>query len=192
MQFRRSWLWPGIALLGAMAAGATVPASARAAADKPSLDDVEAAYLYNFGKFVRWPVSANTGPLLICVAGKPPFGDAVGRLVAGERIGDRPLDVRTLDRAQAVIGCSILFVGTAERPRLDGFLAAADGKPILTVGDSADFLSRGGMIQFVYQEDHVRFSVNLNAANRSALGLSSELLKVAVSVTGSPGNGGSR
>ena len=64
-------------------------------------------------------------------------------------------------------------------------------KPVLTVGEGPDSLTRGGMIEFVVVEDRVRFSVNLDAANRCSVGLSSELLKVAVTVTDKPGTGGS-
>jgi hypothetical protein len=168
--------------------------TSQAAPDAPqaSSGDVEAAYLYNFGKFVRWPESPGRGTMFICVAGKDSFAQTVGRLVTGERIADRPLEVRSLERPNTVDGCSILYVGTGERARLAEFLAAADGKQILTVGDSPDFLARGGIIQFVLQDDHVRFSVNLNAASRNGLTLSSELLKVAISVVGGPGHGGVR
>jgi hypothetical protein len=75
---------------------------------------------------------------------------------------------------------------------VDTFLAAAEGKPILTVSDSPDFLAHGGMIQFVQVEDHVRFSVNLDACSRHSVALSSELLKVAVAVTGKSGTGGAK
>jgi len=163
-----------------------------ALAQLPTRDEVEAAYLYNFGKFVRWPAAAAQGPLTICVAAPASLRDALGRLVAGEQINGRPLEVKGLDRPESVAGCSILFVGSAEAGRMDAFLAAAAGKPVLTVGDGPDFLVRGGTIQFVLMEDHVRFSVNLNAANREGLSLSSELLKVAVSVTGQPQTGGPR
>jgi hypothetical protein len=42
------------------------------------------------------------------------------------------------------------------------------------------------MIQFMTQQDHVRFAVNLDAVDRTHLVLSSELLRVALSVTGRP------
>lgn len=150
--------------------------------EPPSRDEVEAAYLYNFGKFVRWPASAQ-GPLVICVAAHDGFAQTLSQLVSGEQIDQRPLRVRSLNNAEGVPGCSILFVGATESARVNAFLAAAAGRPILTVGDADDFLVRGGAIQFVLMEDHVRFSVNLTASDRSGLGLSSELLKVAVSVT---------
>ncbi len=53
-----------------------------------------------------------------------------------------------------------------------------------------DFLSHGGMIQFQLVEKRVRFSVNLNAVDRSGLAMSSELLKVALSVKGKVPEGG--
>jgi hypothetical protein len=49
----------------------------------------------------------------------------------------------------------------------------------LTVGESADFLSLGGMINFVLEEDRVSFEINLEAAERHRLKLSSKLLAVA-------------
>ncbi|MGB9031065.1 MAG: YfiR family protein [Acidobacteriaceae bacterium] len=184
----RSWLW--CALLAGVAVGYGVWASREVKAQKPSQEEVQAAYLYNFGKFVRWPEVAVRGPILVCVAGQDRFAQTVARLVAGEQIRGRRVEVRNLDEPEGAGACSILFVGAQERARTDAFLAAADGKPVLTVGDGPDFLARGGIIQFVPVEDHVRFSVNLEAANRCGVGLSSELLKVAVTVTGKPESGG--
>jgi hypothetical protein len=161
-------------------------------AQKTSRDDVQAAYLYNFGKFVRWPQGVDRGPMLVCIAGRDPFGQAVGKLVDGEEIGGRPVEERDLEGPEGVGACSILFVGTGENAREGSFLAAAQGKPILTVGEGPDFLAHGGMIQFLLVGDHVRFAVNLEAVIRHRIVLSSELLKVAVTVTGNPGTGGAK
>jgi hypothetical protein len=162
----------------------------RAGAERPSPDLVEAAYLYNFGKFVRWPATAAQGPLVLCVAGQDSVNQILGRLVAGEQIEGRPLQVKLLERIDEAGSCSILYVGSAERPGVDAYLGATAGKPVLTVGEAPDFLARGGIIQFILTGNHVRFSVNLDAAHRNSLQLSSELLKVAVSVTGQSRTGG--
>lgn len=111
-------------------------------------------------------------------------------MIDGEQIQGRQLSVKRLDSTAEAGGCSILFLGAGERDWLDTYLASVAGRPVLTVGDAPDFLARGGIIQFVLTGDHVRFSVNLNAAHRNGLQLSSELLKVAMNVTGNPGIGG--
>ena len=54
--------------------------------------------------------------------------------------------------------------------------------PVLLVSDMPGFVERGGMIQFVTEGNRVRFLVNLKAAQKAGLALSSELLKVAKSV----------
>lgn len=164
-------------------------ADAAAPANEPSQSDVEAVYLFDFGKFVRWPASAMEGPLRICVAGTPAFSNSLQTLIAGETIEGRPLEVRRVLRPDDMTGCAILFIDATEKDRERPLLAAAEGKPMLTVSDSPDFLAHGGMIQFVLAAHRVRFSVNLDAANHSNLSVSSELLKVAVSVKGAPEGG---
>ena len=168
-------------------------ASARetfAAADQPSQSDVEAVYLFDFGKFVRWPAGVDQGPLRICVAGTDAFATALRKTVSNETIGARQLDVRLLMHPGDEAGCAILFVEATEHAHVDELLQAVATKPTLTVSDTPDFLSHGGMIQFQLVEKRVRFSINLNAVNRAHLAMSSELLKVALSVKGKMPEGG--
>lgn len=179
--------WAAAFLLVELTAGWAASSPQSAAAERPSPDEVEAAYLYNFGKFVRWPGVPAQQPLAICIAGDDAMSQVAARLTTGESIDGRPLEVKRLDGPAEAAGCSILFVGGSERERQDEYLAGVAGKPVLTVGDGPDFLVHGGMIQFQLTRRHVRFSVNLNAARHSSLQLSSELLKVAVKVVGRPG-----
>jgi hypothetical protein len=155
----------------------------------PSQYDVQAIYLYNFAKFVRWPAGSR-GTLDICVAGEKNYIDTLSRVVTGERIDTRPLSVRAVQRPEDEAGCGILFIGVSEKERLGSLLAAAAGRPVLTVSDIPGFLDRGGMIQFLTISNRVRFSVDLQPALRSGIALSSELLKVAVDVRGQPTGGG--
>jgi hypothetical protein len=90
---------------------------------------------------------------------------------------DRPADART---------CAIVYLGSSEAGRLDKDLAALDGSAALTVSDVPRFTDRGGMIQFILQNNRVRFAVNLSSASRARIAFSSELLKVALAITSPP------
>lgn len=158
----------------------------------PSQSDVEAVYLFDFGKFVRWPAGEDQGPLHICVAGAPTFAAGVEKTVANEAIDGRGLDVRQISRPEEEAGCAILFIDASQREQSDALLRGAADKPTLTVSDLPDFLARGGMIQFQIIQKRVRFSVNLDAVTRSHLTMSSELLKVAVEVKGHLPAGGAQ
>ncbi|MGH9617572.1 MAG: YfiR family protein [Acidobacteriaceae bacterium] len=149
-----------------------------------SQDDVEAAYLYNFAKFVTWPPNAKPGLLSICVLGNDPFGGTLDQIVDGETINGRHLEVVRLKDARSLSSCSIVFVGDSEAPHLDQDMAALAFLPALTVSDLPGFMEHGGTIQFVLIDNRVRFQVNLNAARKCGIVLSSQLLKVASKVVG--------
>ena len=184
---------PAIALLAALfLIGMSFPAQSPAQPSGPSQFDVEAVYLYNFAKFVRWPAGSPGQTLDICVAGQKVYLDSLNKVVTGERIDERALSVRAIQRPEDEAGCGILFIDASAKARLDSLLAAASGKPILTVSDVPDFLDRGGIIQFLLIEHRVRFSVDLRPTAGNGIALSSELLKVAVKVNGQAPAGGSK
>jgi hypothetical protein len=154
---------------------------------------VKAAYLYNFGKFVNRSAAASDDAkgFTICVLGKDPFGSLLDSALANQTIEGQSVIARRLASAQEAVGCRILFISSSEDHQLKDILMATAKNDALTVSDIAQFSERGGMIEFVPQGDRVRFAVNVSNVEDAGLSLSSELLKVAVSVKrNSPGSGG--
>jgi len=157
------------------------------AQDRPSEYDVEAAYLFNFGKFVYYPAEApKAANFDICIVGASPIAPALEKTAANERIDDRAVRVVRHDKAADARACAVVFLSGSEADRIDKDLAALEGSDALTVGESQQFLDRGGMIQFLIDRNRVRFAVNLQAVGHTRLQLSSELLKVAQFVKTKP------
>jgi len=157
----------------------------RAQQPKAGEYQVKAAYLYNFGKFVDWPngtATSKDGPFLICVLGNDPFGSTLDAMIANQKIGGRGVVAKRVSKPKDALGCRILFISSSEDTQLGDILASLSSSDVLTVGDSSQFSQRGGMIGFVFEGDKVRFEVNLANAEKAGLTLSSELLKVAVTV----------
>jgi hypothetical protein len=145
--------------------------------------ELKAAFLYNFVKFVEWPPDAFAGersPLAICVYGDDPFGHSLEGVVRGESLGGHGLIVQRPARLDELDDCHVLFVSRSERQRMPQVLARVDGAPVLTVGDTDGFLRAGGIINFVLEENRVRFLINQEAAERSRLRISSKLLRLAM------------
>ena len=160
-----------------------------AGATRPEEYEVEAAYLLNFGKFVTWPglEAKHPAPLFpICILGQDPFGRALDTMLAGERLEGGKLTAARIRKPQEALNCRMVFVSRSEGPHWGAILEVLGSAPVLTVSDLPDFVQRGGMIQFVLDQDRVRFTVNLIATTNARLTLSSQLLKVASSVRGNP------
>jgi hypothetical protein len=146
--------------------------------------EVKAAYLFSFGRFVRWPpnVLAPGAPFGVCVIGQDPFGSVLDRTLAGESIEGHPVVAHRMASTRETSSCHIAFVNEADRSRRRAALAELASRPILTVGDRAAFTDDGGIVEFVPVGSRIRFELNEVAAARAGLALGSELARVALEV----------
>jgi len=151
--------------------------------------DVKAAFLYNFTRFITWPDGSPPGsePFRICVVADGSTTRAVERAMAGETINGRRAEAVVPRFSEEARRCQILYLGPGAGDRAQAMLAAVRDLPVLTVGDDDRFTSRGGTIQFVIENDRVRFDVNLANAERARLTVSSRLLRVARKIDGGRG-----
>lgn len=164
----------------------TLPGAATCRAEVVQLSEnqVKAAYLFNFAKFVEWPGSAFVGPgspLVIGIIGKGPYGEAHEAL-SGRTAKGRRVQIRQLSRADEAAGCQILYIAASEKPHLQEILRALPSTGVLTVSDLKNFCRTGGMIGLVTRGEKLQFEVNVANAERAGLKLSSQMLKLAVSV----------
>jgi len=160
--------------------------SADSAAEEYS---VKAAFLFHFAQFVEWPQGTFSDPgsaLTYCTLGQDPFHGALDNSLSGKTVGGRPLRVLHLKSSQDSRGCHVLFLGAAEKKLIPAALSNLNGKPILTVGETEHFVADGGMIGFSLAENKICFEINLEAAEKAKLKISSRLLSLAKSVLGAP------
>ena len=136
---------------------------------------LKAGYLFNFVKFVEWPSEVRSGSLTICVAGRNPFGDVLSELLEGETVKGNTLDTRLVLMPDSE--CQVVFV-----PRgvpITPYLRAARDSPTLTVGETAEFIAQGGIVNFILEDGAIRFQISPQAADRASLRISSHLLRLA-------------
>ena len=148
--------------------------------------EVKAAFLYNFAKFVEWPSDATSGvpTINMGVLGSDTMGDALRAMVRDKAIGGKGFAVRKPANLDDLAGLHLLFVGDTEKHRVADILRRLDGATVLTVSDIDRFCQMGGTIELAVENNHVRFDVRLDAAQRSRLKVSSKLLGLARTVHG--------
>jgi hypothetical protein len=191
--FTRCRCRPGIALLwvSLLIPGLPQYALTQSAAEEYQ---VKAAFLFHFAQLVDWPpgvLNNSDSSLILCVFDDEPQRVEFQSTIEGKAIGARMLHVRQISQLQELQGCNILFLSREEARRQTAILKSLRGMPVLTVGETDNFLSNGGMIRFHLDEDKIRFDINLDGAESSHLKISSRLLLLATSVTqsGTPNRG---
>lgn len=152
-------------------------------------DQVKAAYLYNFAKFVEWPLTSfnrTADPVIICAMGDERFAEILQQTARGKQAQGRPVAVKLVDTIDGLKLCHILMIAYRDKARIEPALRSAQSAGILTVGQSADFIRLGGIINLARSEDSVELEINPRAAEAAGLKISARLLAVSRVVAAPP------
>jgi hypothetical protein len=152
----------------------------RAQGQVPDENQLKAAFVFNFGKFVEWPEHALAGKttLIICIVASDEIAHALGALVAGKTVNGRDVNVLALRPADNAMSCQILFIGRKAGKETKALLDGAR-EAVLTVGEEDSFAGQGGILNLLNENNKIRFQVNQEAAARAGLKISSKLLALA-------------
>jgi hypothetical protein len=78
--------------------------------------------------------------------------------------------------------CHLLFICQSERKNTKEILDILNNNGVLTVADTQGFLDDGGIVNFIIEDNKVRFDINLTASEKAGLKIRSQLLRLAKKV----------
>ena len=175
-----------IVLLACAALASPAPTLAQIAGEVQTNErSVMAAYIYRFITYVEWPVSAFASPqatIVIGVVNADDIASELEQIVKGRTAQGRPLQVRRLAPGEPPTGVNVLFVGGDSAQRVLQSAKTLTERSVLTITGVERGIEHGSVINFVPVDGRVRFEVNVGAAEKSGLRLSSRLLAVATRV----------
>jgi hypothetical protein len=146
---------------------------------------IKAAFIYKFTNYIEWPqnlFSQPDTPITIAVMGDNQLAVELNQVVAGRTANGRRIIVSKLKDIDPSTVIHILFVGQNARAQIGQIIKALEGRPVVIVTEWEGALAQGGIINFLLIDEHVRFEIALDSAEKRGLKLSSELLTVAQSV----------
>jgi hypothetical protein len=147
--------------------------------------DVKAAFLLNFIRYIEWTgvkTPTPTGPLVIGILGKNPFGNKLAEIAKATRIHGREVRVVELQSTEDLRGAEVVFLSGRDQDTIQSEAETLIGRGLLTVGDDPLSADWGTVLSFVPEGSKIRFAVNLSAARRQGVKISSKLLQLAVEI----------
>jgi YfiR/HmsC-like len=154
------------------------PASAQSVTD----DQVKAAYIFNFAKFIEWPsqvFAAKDAPMNFCVLGRSPVVDELDSSIGGKSVNGHTIMVKHLHGPDEIKDCHLIFLAASAGKQQQKLIQAAKGSAVLLVAETPGFARSGGTINFITESGRLLFEVNVNAAESAHLRISSKLLALA-------------
>ncbi len=156
----------------------------------PSLSNeyrLKAGFCYRFLLFSNWPESSfaeEPNTIIIGILGANKFGDAFDA-VEGTPVNNRKLRIVHFEGTASIDSlksCHLLFISSSLQKRQAELLKALKDHPILTVGETTDFIEQGGMINLILKKNNIVFEISRPLAKRVNITFSSKLLRLAARI----------
>jgi len=143
---------------------------------------LKAVFLYNFAQFIQWPKTSfvnTTADINYCTLGNHRVYKSLKNVLKGEHVKGRKFTVRQVLGFEDMDNCHILFFGALARGKTNSLLKSLANNNVLTVGENAEFLFHGGMINLNHKNKRIQIEINLKNVNNTGLSISSKLLRLA-------------
>ncbi len=178
-RIHRTPCWVAGMLAVALILLGTQSGQAHAAAEYPE-QAVKAIFLYRFTGYVTWPESTATAPdFTIAVLGAAQVAEELRAFLPAHPIQGKPAHVALIQDLGQLGDAQMVYIGHDFAGKLSVLLEALKDRPILIVTDQPGALDEGSMVNFLIEQQHVRFEISTAAAKRSGLAIGSGLLAVA-------------
>jgi hypothetical protein len=157
----------------------TQPAPVHAAPVYPE-EAVKAVFLYRFADYVTWPASSIDNPqFTIAVLGADNVAEQLKEYLREHPVQGRPARVASIKGIGQLSDAQMLYIGPGFTGKLSVLIDALKDRPVLVVTDQPGALEQGSTVNFLIEQQRVRFEISTAAAKRSGLLIGSGLLAVA-------------
>ncbi len=141
--------------------------------------DLKAAIITNMMLFVEWPARSTfpTDQLTICHQGDGPVARALTQLDR-KTVRNKVVKVLVVNSGN-VAECQALYVSPGNITTLDKTISMVGSLPVLIASDSPEFFPRGTMLNLELVAGRIVFDIDLRAAQKTGLQVSSKALRMA-------------
>jgi hypothetical protein len=156
-------------------------------AGAPSEAQVKAAIIVGLARATEWLGETNRAAdreLRIGILGRDTFGEEATSLFRNpSRSGGRKVTFSVVNDDEAR-SCHALFIPRTERRRAREQIERLKNLPVLTIGESDEFLEQNGMVNLVVKEGAMKFEINLAPVKAANLRIPAKVLGSALRVQG--------
>lgn len=141
---------------------------------------VLSALTLNFARFTQWPDQEDPmqrQKFRVCLVGDNVVQQAF-EAVNDKSISDKAIEVVNTNRLRNLHECHILFISELPKNILMQVFLNVKSRPILTIGQTEEFVESGGMVGMINVDGKIKLYINLPVVRASGLTISSNLLRL--------------
>ena len=145
-----------------------------------NLSNAQALFIYNFLRHIKWPESATSDNFIIGVYGNSETFDQLVNYTKGRMVGTKSIVVKRISSVNEAKGCQLVFVPYDKSNKISELKDGLGNSPCLLVSEKEGMNPNGSTIEFVIQDDKLKFRINETRAKQQNLIFSKALIDMAV------------
>lgn len=147
-------------------------------AQASSYEELQAAYIYNFAKYIRWPEERSTFNIGI-VGDNEGILTVLTSVLKDKKIGGKPIDVSKIEKTDTLTRYHILYIPHSESKKVEDITKSLQGNSVLVVTER-DMIKKGAAISFTIIDNKLRFKLSREALQNAQLIASEGLIKLSI------------
>lgn len=140
---------------------------------------LQAMYIYNFLRHINWPVTSVGDDFVIGVYGSGEMYNELTSYTKDRKIGSKSIVVMKIENVTDAAKCQLLFVPSGKSSKIAEIKNIIGSKSCLIVSEKPGTFNSGSCIEFVIDQDKLKFKISEANLKQQNLGVSKALLDMA-------------
>nr|NQU93596.1 YfiR family protein [Bacteroidota bacterium] len=147
---------------------------------KGTSENIMGSFIYNFAEFLTWPNLNESDDFKIVVLGNCGILKPLQQISEMRTIDGKKITVKNIQNIDELESCHILYISEKRIDELAIVLKSLENFQTVTISNCEGCLQKGLSINFVIENEKVRFEINKTMLDKNKVKISSQLLKLAV------------
>jgi hypothetical protein len=145
-----------------------------------NLSGLQAMYIYNFLRHINWPVNSIGDDFVIGVYSSGDMYTQLSTYTKDRKIGNKNIVVMKIENVADAAKCQLLFVPSSKSSKIAEIKNTIGSKSCLIVSEKSGTFNSGSGIEFVFDQDKLKFKISETNLKEQKLEVSKALLDMAV------------
>lgn len=145
-------------------------------------ENIMGSFTYNFTEYITWPEQISGDNFRIVVLGRSDIVKTLQYIASVRKVDERNIEIVNAKDIGGIKACQMLFVASEFAHLLPQLDKHPDLKHAVIITQCAGCLQKGASINFVSEDERIRFEINKTRLDLKKIKTSSQLLKLAVNV----------
>ena len=140
----------------------------------------QAFFIYNFSRLIKWPANYSQGEFVIGVLGKSTTYNDLVLLTKDKYVGTQKFVIRNFNNVDELSDCHILLIASDKKSSINSVTTKYKDKHTLIISETKGLNNQGSAIDFMVVDNKLRYTVNLQNAEKYNLTVSKSLVDMAL------------